>query len=94
MRIEQLEQQRIFCRHGLEHLLDVARIAWILTMEDQLPLDKEIVYSLHPCYTSIIYFQRLRQYFSLKPPSCRRLKTTDIVADAAQNFSHFPIIRM
>ena len=44
LRIEQLEQQRIFCRHGLEHLLDVARIAWILTMEEQLPLDKEIVY--------------------------------------------------
>lgn len=44
LRIERLEQQRIFCRHGLEHLLDVARIAWILTMEEQLPLDKEIVY--------------------------------------------------
>ena len=44
LRIEQLEQRRIFCRHGLEHLLDVARIAWILTMEGQLPLDKEIVY--------------------------------------------------
>ena len=23
LRIEQLEQRRIFCRHGLEHLLDV-----------------------------------------------------------------------
>lgn len=43
-RIEQLEQQRVFCRHGLEHLLDVARIAWILVLERQLPLPKDVVY--------------------------------------------------
>ncbi len=43
-RIGQLEQQRIFCCHGLDHLLDVARIAWILVLEQQLPLQKDMVY--------------------------------------------------
>lgn len=42
--ITKLEQQRIFCCHGLEHLLDVARIAWIMTLEQHLPLEKDIVY--------------------------------------------------
>lgn len=35
-RLELLEQDRIFCRHGLEHLLDTARIAWIGWLEQQL----------------------------------------------------------
>ena len=32
-RLEQQEKQRLFCRHGLSHFLDVARIAWIITLE-------------------------------------------------------------
>ncbi|MCD7920091.1 MAG: HD domain-containing protein [Clostridiales bacterium] len=43
--LEALEQERIFCRHGLSHLLDVARIMWIQTLEQGLPLDKEVVYA-------------------------------------------------
>lgn len=43
-RIVVLEQERIFCCHGLEHLLDVARIAWIMALEQQIPLRKDIVY--------------------------------------------------
>jgi len=43
-RIVFLEQDRIFCCHGLEHLLDVARIAWIMVLEQHLPLQKDIVY--------------------------------------------------
>ncbi|MCD7929143.1 MAG: hypothetical protein LUF86_03175 [Clostridiales bacterium] len=27
--IDRLEQERIFCRHGLEHLLAVARLSYI-----------------------------------------------------------------
>lgn len=34
-KLEQLEQDRSFCRHGLEHLLDTARIAWIRVLEQQ-----------------------------------------------------------
>lgn len=32
-RIEALERDRAFCRHGLPHLLDVARIMWISVLE-------------------------------------------------------------
>lgn len=31
--LEQTEADRIFCKHGLSHLLDVARIGWILALE-------------------------------------------------------------
>ena len=43
-RVTALEHDRVFCRHGLEHLLDVARIAWIMVLEQNLSLQKEIVY--------------------------------------------------
>ena len=31
-KILKLEQDRIFCGHGPEHLLDVARLAWIMNL--------------------------------------------------------------
>ena len=43
-RIAELERDRIFCRHEFTHLLDVARIAWIMVLEQNLPLQKDIVY--------------------------------------------------
>lgn len=42
--IEEAEQNRLFCRHGLPHLLDVARIAWIIVLEEGLDVEKETVY--------------------------------------------------
>ncbi len=44
-RLEELEAERIFCRHDLTHLLDVARLMWIDVLEGQLPLDREVVYA-------------------------------------------------
>lgn len=44
MRLEQLEENRRFCRHGLNHLMDVARLAWIRCLEEQLSYEKEEVY--------------------------------------------------
>ncbi|MCD8366890.1 MAG: HD domain-containing protein [Clostridiales bacterium] len=43
--LEALERERIFCRHGLTHLLDVARMMWIQVLEQGLSLDKEVVYA-------------------------------------------------
>lgn len=34
-KLEQLEENRQFCRHGLPHLLDTARIAWIRVLEQR-----------------------------------------------------------
>lgn len=36
-KLEQAETARIFCRHGLSHFLDVARIAWIMVLEQEIP---------------------------------------------------------
>ncbi len=44
-RIEENERDRRFCRHGISHSMDVARIAWIINLEENLNLDKEIVYA-------------------------------------------------
>jgi putative nucleotidyltransferase with HDIG domain len=39
------EADRKFCRHNMAHFLDVARIAWIYCHEENLALDREIVYA-------------------------------------------------
>lgn len=44
-RIEDAEQTREFCKHGMTHLLDVARIAWIFNLERGLGFDREVVYA-------------------------------------------------
>lgn len=44
-RLRILESERVFCRHDVPHLLDVARLMWIVVLEQQLPLDREVVYA-------------------------------------------------
>jgi uncharacterized protein len=39
------EKERTFCGHDLQHFIDVARIAYIMTLENNLKIDKEIVYA-------------------------------------------------
>lgn len=41
---EAAERERRFCRHNMEHLLDVARIAMLLNLEKGLGLEKELLY--------------------------------------------------
>ncbi|MBE5929348.1 MAG: HD domain-containing protein [Lachnospiraceae bacterium] len=45
-RINELERDRIYCLHGMEHLLDVARIGYIINMEQQLGYCKEMIYAM------------------------------------------------
>lgn len=42
--IEACEQGRIFCHHDMVHFLDVARIGWIIALEEQIPVEKELLY--------------------------------------------------
>lgn len=42
--INELEKDRIYCRHNLIHLLDVARIAYIINLEKEIGLSKDIIY--------------------------------------------------
>ena len=44
-RLMELERDRAFCRHQMTHLLDVARIAYILNLEENLGLKKEVIYA-------------------------------------------------
>ena len=43
-KIENIEKTRIYCGHNFEHLLDVARISYMLNLEENLKIDKEIIY--------------------------------------------------
>ncbi len=43
--IEVDEKDRLFCCHDMTHFLDVSRIAWIMNLEEDLNLNKEIVYA-------------------------------------------------
>lgn len=43
--IETGEQTRRFCRHGITHLMDVARLAWIENLERGLGLPKARIYA-------------------------------------------------
>ena len=39
------EETRIFCKHGMEHFMDVARIAYILSVDRAYAVSKEIIYA-------------------------------------------------
>lgn len=56
--ISQAELQRSYCKHGMEHSLDVARIAYILNLEEQAGLNQEVIYAmalLHDLGRSVEY---------------------------------------
>lgn len=44
-RIESLEKDREFCRHGMGHFLDVARLAYIQCLEQGLDVGKDVIYA-------------------------------------------------
>ena len=44
-RLEELEQTRVFCRHGIRHLMDTARIMWALNLERACGLSQDVVYA-------------------------------------------------
>lgn len=43
--IENKEKGRIYCRHGIDHCLDVARIGYIFALEKGIDISKELIYS-------------------------------------------------
>ncbi|MEE1085566.1 MAG: HD domain-containing protein [Schaedlerella sp.] len=44
-KLKKAESDRIFCCHQMEHYLDVARIAYILNLEQNLGFRKEVIYA-------------------------------------------------
>lgn len=45
-KIRHFEQDRQYCRHDMHHFLDVARIGYLYTLENQLPFQKETIYAI------------------------------------------------
>jgi len=45
-KLEIQETEREFCNHTIEHFLDVARIAYIMVLEENLNYSKEVIYSI------------------------------------------------
>lgn len=43
--LEELEKDRIYCRHGFGHLLDAARLAYIFALERGYDIDKDLIYA-------------------------------------------------
>ncbi|WP_297810563.1 HD domain-containing protein [uncultured Finegoldia sp.] len=43
-KIEDDEKTRVFCKHNLSHLMDVARICYIQCLEENLLIDKDLIY--------------------------------------------------
>ncbi|MGN0502193.1 MAG: HD domain-containing protein [Ruminococcus sp.] len=43
--IDEAEKERIFCGHDIEHLLSVARIMRINALEENIDIDREIIYA-------------------------------------------------
>lgn len=61
-RLENLEQNRTFCRHQMPHLLDTARIAYIRCLEEGYTLDKEVIYAaaiLHDIGKALQYEEKI-----------------------------------
>lgn len=44
-KIEKHEKKREFCKHNMVHFLDVARIAYIYSLEENVQVDKELIYA-------------------------------------------------
>lgn len=56
--IARLEADRIYCRHNMEHFMDVARLAQIRNLKEQLGLDEEMIY----LYALLHDIGRMKEY--------------------------------
>ena len=44
--IEVLEKDRIYCKHDINHFMDMSRIAYILVLESGLNYSKDLIYAI------------------------------------------------
>ena len=47
--LQDAEKDREFCRHTMEHFVDVARLMYIYTLEEKTNVSKELIYRGGPC---------------------------------------------
>ena len=87
----ELEKDRIYCGHSLEHLLAVARIAYIMVLEQKLDYDKDIVYAaglLHDIGRTTQYKSGVPHELAAIEPATRILEacgyTTQEISDITE----------
>lgn len=79
-KIEELERERIYCKHGLSHLLDVARIASLLAVDRQLDLPRDVIYAAALLHD----IGRLQQYVTGEDHAAAGIHTArEILRDTA-----------
>lgn len=44
--IAECEKERVFCRHNIEHFINMARIAYIKVLEEKLDYKKDLIYAI------------------------------------------------
>ena len=57
-KLKKYEENREFCNHTIEHFIDVARIAYIMVLEEDLKVSKEVIYAIGLLHD----IGRVRQY--------------------------------
>lgn len=45
-KLNEYERNREFCNHTIEHFIDVSRIAYIMVLEENLSVSKEVIYAI------------------------------------------------
>lgn len=79
-KIQELERDRIYCKHGLPHLLDVARIASLMAADRQLDLPRDVIYAAALLHD----IGRLQQYLTGEDHAAAGMRTAqEILRDTA-----------
>lgn len=79
-KIEEMERERIYCKHGLPHVLDVARIASLLAVDRQLDVPRDVIYAAALLHD----IGRLQQYETGEDHAAAGIRTAqEILRDTA-----------
>ena len=84
--IEEIEKDRIYCRHNLVHLLDVARIAYIKNLEAGSPFSKDMIYGAALLHD----IGKVEQYKEKIPHEITGAKkAVDMLIDKMEDYANF-----
>lgn len=93
-KIDDAEKDRIYCKHNIEHLMDVARAGYIINLEQGLNIPKEIVYGAALMHDIGRYaqYEKLAEHHIAGAQASKRIlprcgytdEETEIIADAVK----------
>lgn len=74
-KLKEAEKDRKFCCHQMEHLLDVARIAYIFSLEQHMSIRKEVIYAAALLHD----IGKCRQYMDGTPHEKASAEIADVI---------------